>query len=442
MAQIPGSVPLTGKVAPTDDTDTFATHVDIYGEGGYMTVADIAERDAITSERRKQGMAVFVNDTNEMYILQDGVANSDWELFSGGGGGDLQAVVEAGGIYLGDENKTKEFNVNVNTLPTTNRFAVVKVEVEEGNPAGGGGNSEENPAARMVKGPPSSSGKAEAILQAVGQDDDNPVQTLVMAGKYGTSGFVSNMLSLNARVGMTQLTSWNRMNIDAENDIRIRTDVGEIYLMAGQDGEDSAAEIMVASTGDIRVDGMFLRDPNVGDALVARNTDGCLEWQPGVKSVRVELTSAEILNLGSTFKEIIPNPGAGKFIQILSIYTLYSFKGTAYTGQSSDNIFIRYGAYGPGISGYSTVTLIPFSSGLNATTDKLKDWLAGPIDWKDDSNVELWMFSGNTLATGNGEVTVYASYMIKELDPSSPSSGGSGGGSSSGEQEGGNQNLA
>lgn len=95
MAQIPGSVPLTGKVAPTDTTDTFATHVDIYGEGGYMTVADQAERDAITTERRKQGMAVFQNDTNEMYILQDGVTNSDWVLFTGGGGSvDMQDVFD------------------------------------------------------------------------------------------------------------------------------------------------------------------------------------------------------------------------------------------------------------------------------------------------------------------------------------------------------------
>ena len=96
MAEIPGSVPLTGKVAPTDTTDTFATHVDIYGEGGYMTVANTTERDAITTERRKQGMAVFVNDTNEMYILQDGVTNSNWVLFSGGSGGsaDMQDVFD------------------------------------------------------------------------------------------------------------------------------------------------------------------------------------------------------------------------------------------------------------------------------------------------------------------------------------------------------------
>lgn len=102
MAQIPGSVPLTGKVAPTDTTDTFATHIDIYGEGGYMTVADQTEREAITTERRKQGMAVYQNDTNEMYILQNGVTNADWVLFSGGGGGgDLQSVMDAGSSATG-----------------------------------------------------------------------------------------------------------------------------------------------------------------------------------------------------------------------------------------------------------------------------------------------------------------------------------------------------
>ena len=85
MAEIPGSVPLTGKVAPTDTTDTFATHMDIYGEGGYMTVADQTEREAITTERRKQGMAVYQNDTNVLYVLKDGVTNSDWVIFFGGG---------------------------------------------------------------------------------------------------------------------------------------------------------------------------------------------------------------------------------------------------------------------------------------------------------------------------------------------------------------------
>ena len=58
MAQIPGSIPITGKVAPTDTTDTFATHVDVFGEGGYMTVADQAEREAITTERKNKNRMV------------------------------------------------------------------------------------------------------------------------------------------------------------------------------------------------------------------------------------------------------------------------------------------------------------------------------------------------------------------------------------------------
>ena len=107
MGAIPGSVPLTGKVAPTDTTDTFATHMDINGEGGYMTVADVTEREAITTERRKQGMAVFQNDTNELYILQDGVTNADWVLFSGGGGSGGSALVAVcGGTFTNNGTVT------------------------------------------------------------------------------------------------------------------------------------------------------------------------------------------------------------------------------------------------------------------------------------------------------------------------------------------------
>ena len=69
MAAIPGSVPLTGKVAPTDTTDTFATHMDIYGEGGYMAVADTSTRNLITEDRRKLGMAVCTTADNKIYTL-------------------------------------------------------------------------------------------------------------------------------------------------------------------------------------------------------------------------------------------------------------------------------------------------------------------------------------------------------------------------------------
>tara|TARA_R100001440_G_scaffold7617_1_gene14923 strand:- start:566 stop:1567 length:1002 start_codon:yes stop_codon:yes gene_type:complete len=125
MAQIPGSIPITGKVAPTDTTDTFATHVDVFGEGGYMTVADQAEREAITTERRKQGMAVFQNDTNEMYILQDGVANSNWTLFSGGSGTpDMQDVFD---------NSTPDITAIDNTKKLSLAAGDVDILTNDGN---------------------------------------------------------------------------------------------------------------------------------------------------------------------------------------------------------------------------------------------------------------------------------------------------------------------
>ena len=101
MAAIPGSVPLTGKVAPTDTTDTFATHMDIYGEGGYMSVADTAARNLITEDRRKLGMAVCTTTDNKIYTLttEPGGAttiDANWTEFSSGGNPDLQDILDEG----------------------------------------------------------------------------------------------------------------------------------------------------------------------------------------------------------------------------------------------------------------------------------------------------------------------------------------------------------
>lgn len=78
MADIPGSVTLTGFIAPTDTEDTYATHTDEYGRGGYRTVADVTARNAIPSLRRKEGMSVFVISEGIAYRLLGGTSNSDW----------------------------------------------------------------------------------------------------------------------------------------------------------------------------------------------------------------------------------------------------------------------------------------------------------------------------------------------------------------------------
>lgn len=95
MAAIPGSIPVTGKIAPTDSTDTFGTHEDIYGIGGHVSIVTVTDRNAITSDRRKWGMlATVYNDgspsNNKLYQLTRGFVdtninnNSNWKEFAAG----------------------------------------------------------------------------------------------------------------------------------------------------------------------------------------------------------------------------------------------------------------------------------------------------------------------------------------------------------------------
>lgn len=78
MARIRGSYALSTFVAPMDSADEYPTHKEQYGEGGYRSVANVSERDAIPAKRKKEGMLVNVIDENKVYQLKNG----QWELFS------------------------------------------------------------------------------------------------------------------------------------------------------------------------------------------------------------------------------------------------------------------------------------------------------------------------------------------------------------------------
>lgn len=84
MPNIPGSVPVAGFIAPTDSSDTYATHDALYGRGGHRTVASVADRNAIPTDRRAEGMLVFVAADGETYKLRASPwagTNDDWVAF-------------------------------------------------------------------------------------------------------------------------------------------------------------------------------------------------------------------------------------------------------------------------------------------------------------------------------------------------------------------------
>lgn len=78
MAVIPGTIRLTGAIAPNDSQDRYPTHFAKYGKGGYYSVANLAERDAIPPERLEDGLQVYVLDEDKTYLYKD----NSWEISS------------------------------------------------------------------------------------------------------------------------------------------------------------------------------------------------------------------------------------------------------------------------------------------------------------------------------------------------------------------------
>ena len=70
-------IKLLGHIT-TNGIASYPTHIDILGQGGYMSMPTIADRDAIPTLRRKYGMLVFVQADNVIYKLNDANLANVW----------------------------------------------------------------------------------------------------------------------------------------------------------------------------------------------------------------------------------------------------------------------------------------------------------------------------------------------------------------------------
>jgi hypothetical protein len=76
-----GAIEITGYITPTSETDTYPTHIDVYGKGGYRVVSNLSSLNNIPLARRSEGMLVYVIDINKLYKLTGGIDDSNWEEF-------------------------------------------------------------------------------------------------------------------------------------------------------------------------------------------------------------------------------------------------------------------------------------------------------------------------------------------------------------------------
>lgn len=73
------AIDLIATIAPKND-GAFATHDSKYGLGGWREVETLGDRDAITEDRRRAGMIVYVLEEQQAYKLGDDLTS--WEPFS------------------------------------------------------------------------------------------------------------------------------------------------------------------------------------------------------------------------------------------------------------------------------------------------------------------------------------------------------------------------
>jgi len=400
MAQIPGSVPLTGKVAPTDTTDTFATHIDIYGEGGYMTVADQAERDAITTERRKQGMAVFQNSTNEMYILQGGVANTNWTLFSGGGG---NLAIEDEGTQL--TAAAAKINFTGAGVSATNSGNDVTVDIP-----GGGGSQDlqsvlEN-GSQFTLPFPYTGGLLDINYSGATGNPFNPtvnssgirIKQDILGGGAGESIYIASSgsadlgwISLHAQgVNSFPTVDYSRINIlqggisiDTNNSDFADTEIGDSLCVVG-----------------------------IATGAGGGNTNYTIGTQPGVQNIRLQISDAQVQTLHSTPVNVISIP-AGKRLQVLSVM---AYLDISYTNNRTLQL------YYDGCNNGGGNTAIAFEkslfTGMGDNTGAYIPVANTSASWGFGCSflqVKLDLASGPPQMTPAAGITLYIAYLI--IDP-------------------------
>lgn len=77
MGEILKGTNVPGSIVPFTTDDNYATHDAKYGKGGFRSVATIAERDAIPTERKTEGMVVRVQADKKHYVWESN-AWAEW----------------------------------------------------------------------------------------------------------------------------------------------------------------------------------------------------------------------------------------------------------------------------------------------------------------------------------------------------------------------------
>ena len=211
-------------------------------------------------------------------------------------------------------------------------------------------------------------------------------------------------LSSSAVTTLTSITHIERgtagtLTIDTTNGGQDwRANNGSIVMSTTGTGGD----VKIEPTGNIKLGGTVVGTPAAGDVLVAKDITGNVEWGSStVQTTKVSLSNAEIQALDVTPIELIPAPGAGKFIQILSIYGFLDYTAPAF---NAVELRVRYNGSITNITYFRSVSFTSQSADAKEVAD------LSYTTWNDNTKVEIYA-SGATGA-GGSTIDVYVTYKI------------------------------
>ncbi len=129
----------------------------------------------------------------------------------------------------------------------------------------------------------------------------------------------------------------------------------------------------------------------------------------------IEVSSAELLALATTAKELIPVPGTNKVLEFISAAIKYIAGSVGYT-ESTDDMVIRYSG------GQAASDAIDSTNFIDQTNDEIRviphstTAMAITVDLEALKNTALQLFIPNDNPTlGNGSLNIRTSYRIHDF---------------------------
>ena len=131
---------------------------------------------------------------------------------------------------------------------------------------------------------------------------------------------------------------------------------------------------------------------------------------------RVEVTSAQMLALRASAKELIPAPGANKVLEFVGVVIKYIAGTVGYT-ESNANIVVQYSG------GQDVCTAIDATNFIDQTTNEIRmapfseTALATTVDLEAIKNTSLVLFNNGAAewTGGNGKLDVRILYRIHDF---------------------------